>query len=226
MHSSSILSLDDIQLVGADARSQDPFDALCPTYSPRDRVAIVCDPSANGPLHIGRTVLALTAAFYAPLRAQEAPFFDYPHHFVLLTGVDKNAALPDAITHSWTHMDVWPASQWVALSADRAEVLNALCSLQINRLLWPADMQLDPPSDLLPPHVYRLLRTRLSQVMTYGPAQEQTDLALSLGGASDGLWREALERCSAPAPYPDADRLSHLSVDTFLQQYIETFVAT
>ena len=223
MHSSSVLNVDDVCTADASTRSPCSFDALCPAYSPRDRMAIVCDASAYGPLHVGRTVLAFTAAFYAPLRAQDAPFFDYPHHFVLLTGVDDQATLPEAAMRCWTHMDVWPASQWIALSSDRAEVLNALCSLQINRLLWPAGMRFDPPADTLPPHVYKLLNTRLSQIMIYGPEQEHTDWKLALSGASDALWREALERCGAAAPYPEADQLCHRTVDAFLQQHADVF---
>lgn len=225
MHSSSILSIDDVHMVDTNSRSRRPFDALCPAYSPRDRMAIVCDASAYGPLHVGRTVLAFTAAFYAPLRAQKAPFFDYPHHFVLLTGMSDQAPLPAEATRSWTHLDVWPASQWIALSSDRGDVLDALCSLQINRLLWPAGIQFDLPSNPLPPHVYKLLNTRLSQVMVYGPEQEHIDIEVSLAGASDALWQEALERCGAAAPYPAADQLSHRAVDLFLQQHADAFIA-
>ena len=57
MHSSTILNLDDIHLTDARTRRPCTFDALCSDYTPRDRIAFVCDASAHGPLHVGRTVL-------------------------------------------------------------------------------------------------------------------------------------------------------------------------
>ena len=74
MHSSTVLDVDDIHLTDARTHSRCTSNELCPDYTPRDRIAFVCDASAHGPLHVGRTVLALTAAFYAPLRAQDTPF--------------------------------------------------------------------------------------------------------------------------------------------------------
>lgn len=225
MHSSTILNLDDVHLT--DVRTHRPctFDTLCPNYTPRDRVAIVCDASAHGPLHAGRTVLALTAAFYAPLRAQGTSFFDYPQHFALITGVEDQTPLPETVTRCWTHLDVWPASQWIALSSDRAEVFDTLCSLQINRLFWPADRSLSPPSQPLPTHIYKLLNTRLTQVLTYGPSEAQADVEVALNGGANELWEQALARCHASGSYPSADQLCSVDVEAFLQQHIDAFIA-
>ena len=224
MHSSTILNLDDIHLTDARTRRPCAFDAVCPDYTPRDRIAFVCDASAHGPLHVGRTVLALTAAFYAPLRAQDAPFFDYPQHFALITGIEDPTSLPETVKRCWTHFDVWPASQWIALSSDRAEVFDTLCSLQINRLLWPADRPLSPPSEPLPTHIYKLLNARLTQVLTYGSTEAQTDVEIALSGEANELWEQALERCNASGPYPETDQLCSIDVEAFLQQHADAFI--
>ena len=143
-------------------------------------------------------MLALTAAFYAPLRAQGAPFFDYPQHFALITGIEDPTSLPETVKRCWTHLDVWPASQWIALSSDRAEVFDTLCSLQINRLLWPADRPLSPPSEPLPTHIYKLLNARLTQVLTYGSTEAQTDVEIALSGETNELWEQALSAATPP----------------------------
>jgi len=225
MHSSTVLSVDDIYLTDARTHRRCAFSTLCPDYTPRDRIAFVCDASAHGALHVGRTVLALTAAFYAPLREQDTPFFDYPQHFALITGIEDQASLPETVTRCWTHLDVWPASQWIALSSDRAEVLSTICSLQINRLFWPADRLLSTPSQPLPTHIYKLLNTRLTQILTYGHSEAQADIEVALSGGANELWEQALTRCDASGPYPEADQLCSVDVEAFLEQQIDAFIA-
>ena len=225
MHSSTVLDVDDIHLTDARTHSRCTSNELCPDYTPRDRIAFVCDASAHGPLHVGRTVLALTAAFYAPLRAQDTPFFDYPQHFALITGIEGQTSLPETVTRCWTHLDVWPASQWIPLSSDRAEVLDTLCSLQINRLFWPSDRSLSSPGQPLPTYIYKLLNTRLTQVFTYGPSEAQADFEVALSGGANELWEQALARCDASGSYPEADQLCSLDIKTFLQQHTDVFIA-
>ena len=86
MHTSTRLTAADFQFWQETGAGNQPisFAAFCPNYHELDRVGVVSLRLEDGVCQTGRTLLALTTAFYDRQRAKRRDFFDYPQHFAFV----------------------------------------------------------------------------------------------------------------------------------------------
>lgn len=228
MHTSTRISADDFayRRVTHNGSEQFTFAEFCPDYHELDRVAVVSPALADGVFCTGRTLLALTTAFYDCLRGRGQPFFDYPQHFAFV-GQDAVAGVqPTAgIWEAWSWLDVWPEHKWVTAPPTATDMLRCVFDYQINRLFWPYDLRPLAGEKALPDHAIGMVRTRLKAVCYYG-----TDLALTTPmlevsgtGAVERLLEESISRLpSAVAEgqqtMTSADRLQPVPVAEFITE--------
>jgi hypothetical protein len=162
--------LDDARSVG--------FDTFCPQYHSQDRVAVVSPRLEDGVVATGCALLAFVTTFYDGLRARTKTFYDYPQHFALVGGdahgvctrQGRRSLSHDDIGLPWSHLDVWPESQWQQAPATVSGMLQAVGNLHINRLFWPEPFRPQTSDQGLPWYVQGLLQARLKSVVYYDAA--------------------------------------------------------
>lgn len=181
MHSRKYLAGGGFQFISR-ARTWSFAEAV-PGWTSRDRVAIVTlDPERDLPA-LGGLVLALTHAFYDRPEAHAAGFFDYPSHFIV---AGEAGSAPHILGPSdarpwgraWCWLDVWPATHQAVSDLAPAALLRALLLLEPTRILWPERVPWPArgAADRGPPFARdesarHFLRSRVRQVLTYGPSE-------------------------------------------------------
>ena len=229
MHTSTRLTSSDFYFHNLidDQRVSITFSDFCPDYHILDRVGVVSPKLSDGILHAGRTLLALTTAFYDARRARGKAFFDYPQHFAFVgtDSVDQQAEA-GATWGAWSKLDVWPDNKWVIAPPAAAGMLQAIFDHQINRLLWPSDLWPAPDEDPLPDYVYGMLGTSLKSIYLYGDMNaSQPTIRVSGSVVTEQVWAESLERLpddscveSRRGQRWDLDYLSRISTEQFLER--------
>lgn len=205
------------------------FADFCPNYHELDRVAVVSLSLEDGVLYTGRTLLALTTAFYDSQRERRADFFDYPQHFALVgttaTGVQLGStATPNTpeLWAAWSWLDVWPSHKWISAPPTATGMLQRVFDYQINRLFWPYHLLPTFAEQPLPDYAYRMLRTRLKAVYYYslatGPQMQLPTLAVRSSAVANELWQECIARLpAAPGSSPAEECFQAVQVDEFLR---------
>jgi hypothetical protein len=208
MHTSTRMGVTDFQFwqQGPTGAQPTDFATFCPDYHELDRVGVVSPTLEAGVYQTSYALLALTTAFYDRLRTRGDDFFDYPQHFAFVgaAGTDictSNGLLaPDTsnLWHAWSWLDLWPDNKWVTAPATATALLQRVFDYQINRLFWPRSLTPGANEATLPPHVWKMLRTRLKAVYYYGdveptetePPDEQIEIRVS--PAVDAVVQESL----------------------------------
>ncbi len=228
MHTSTRLTAQDFTYWQVAKQQRHPltFADCFPHYHELDRIGVVAPTHADGVGYLGRTLLALTTAFYDCHRQRGEDFFDYPQHFAFV-GLDGRAVAEESPQQwdAWSWLDVWPANKWIATTASATNMLQQLFDYQINRLFWPRDLRPRPTEQPLADHLYRMLQSRLKSVTYYGPSlshQRAATVALCGSAAVTTLWQESIARLPTPiqptqhATATVADHLQPISVAKFI----------
>ena len=219
MHTSTILAADDFYFGDLTSKTAIPFEAWCPDYSPRDRVAVVCRTTAEGVSATARTLLALTTSFYDSWRSTGAPFFDYPQHFAL---VEAHDAVDSDRGAAWSTLDVWPDSQRIAVEGGVDAMLGAVSRLHINRLLWPEGWTANAVAGTKrPAYESKLLRSRLRSVWMYGSSRP--DIEVSGNKKVAALVEKSVAALADKPALPAADTYRRCAVDRFVQDMADCF---
>ncbi|MCE7989194.1 MAG: hypothetical protein DYG89_49200 [Caldilinea sp. CFX5] len=182
MHTSTRLSSADFQFFRHSPTGAAPiaFADFCPDYHELDRVGVVSPTLEAGVYQTSYALLALTTAFYDSLRARGGDFFDYPQHFAFVGAEGDsictgNGPLPlttPKLWDAWSWLDVWPANKWAPTPVTATGMLQRVFDYQINRLFWPRSLQPQANEAALPAYVWKMLRTRLKAVYSYGDYEE------------------------------------------------------
>ncbi len=228
MHTSTRLTSSDFhfQKVASDQHTPISFAHFCPDYHELDRVGVVSPNLSDGVLKVGRTLLALTTAFYDAKRAQSGDFFDYPQHFAFV-GQDNIKAHSEAGEPwgAWSWLDVWPENKWISAPPTAMGMLRTVFDTQINRLFWPSNLWPTTSEEPLPDHAYRMLKTRLKMVYLYGnPKHDLATIQVSGNAAVERILVECIDRLpenngfSSAGSNQDEDHLVHISTERFVQQ--------
>ncbi len=232
MHTSTRLTATDFQFWRTTAAGAQPmpFTEFCPHYHELDRVGVVSPRLEDGVCQTGRTLLALTTAFYDCHRTRGNDFFDYPQHFafvgVAAQGIQSGVThLPLDTAHlwdAWSWLDVWPANKWITAQPTATAMLERVFDFQINRLFWPRQLQPQAGEAPLPAYVYKMLRSRLRTVYTYDLSGSCTaacgEVVVRMSPTSEALFHESLAQLPSVAPRAVAatDRLQAVAVDHFI----------
>lgn len=230
MHTSAEINLADFVFRSAKDCGDGEFSAFCADYNTRSRAAVISTYWEEGILGAGRSLLALTASFYESLRAEGAPFFDYPQHFALL-GKEENSICTRRnrptistaeATAPWSALDVWPESQWRFCAPEPNVLLYEVFALQINVLFCPERLLEQKSQPILPQHVQKLLRARLQRVYYYDAVDP--DLEISTVRAADRIWRQSVARVGAESvDLGPVDRLRCVTPEQFLDDFAACF---
>ena len=233
MHTSTRLAADDFAYwqLTRDGRYPLAFAEFCADYHELDRVGVVSPALEDGVLQAGRTVLALTTAFYDCLRHRGVEFFDYPQHFAFVGTADAahRARLnvhTSELWRAWSLLDVWPAHKWITTLPTATRMLQCIFDYQINRLFWPQALQPQLGEEPLPDYAYRMLRTRLKAIYYYG-LTDQLDGALPAlevcgSSAVEALMQDSIARLPTSEMRdlcdiaPKVERLQQVSIDEFV----------
>jgi len=234
MHTSNRLTATDFQYwqltpSGAVQRS---FADFCPNYHELDRVGVVSPCLEDGVLYIGRTLLALTTAFYDCHRTRTADFFDYPQHFAFVGGSGQGVQTQSTMIapntpelwDAWSWLDVWPDNKWITAPASATGLLQRVFDFQINRLFWPRHLFPAPGEQALPAYIYQMLRTRLKSIYYYTtatPNQAQfPTVEVRVSSAANELWQESITRLPRVLPLQPSDsaveQFQPVNIDDFL----------
>lgn len=207
MHTSTRLSSADFHYWQHSPNGASPTDfaTFCPAYHELDRIGVVSPTLEAGVYHTSYALLALTTAFYDSLRTRGDDFFDYPQHFAFVGAEGGNIGTGNGLLpldtpklwHAWSWLDVWPENKWVTAPVTATGMVQHVFDYQINRLFWPRSLKPGANEAALPPHVWKMLRTRLKAVYYYGdgeqagPADEQIEIRVS--PAVDGVVQDSLD---------------------------------
>jgi len=233
VHTSSEIDLTDFSFHCVGHGGIENFPAFCADYHIRDRVACISTYADEGIVGAGRSLLALTAAFYQSLRDRGTPFFDYPQHFAVLGSRGDNVCaregLPSLNTKEasapWSALDVWPESQWRFCIPEPSVLLYEIFALQINRLFWPEHLRPIAAQEKLPEYVRQLLLARLQSVYYYEASEP--DFEVGTVGAAERFWRQSLERAGAEIVDPcPKDRLRCITPEQFVGDFDMCFVGS
>ena len=234
MHTSTRLTAADFQFWQETGAGNQPisFAAFCPNYHELDRVGVVSLRLEDGVCQTGRTLLALTTAFYDRQRAKRRDFFDYPQHFAFV-GVTA-AGIQCGTTHlphntpqlwdAWSWLDVWPANKWITAQPTASAMLQQVFDFQINRLFWPHALQPQMGEAPLADYVYKMLRTRLCSVYLYAPSDTLNvatrGVSVRTSPVGESLLHESLAKLPNHTTHAicAVDRLQAVSVDHFIAQ--------
>lgn len=233
MHTSTRLAAADFQYWRwtEEGSIQCSFADFCPDYHELDRVGVVSPCLEDGVLFVGRTLLALTTAFYDSQRARFSDFFDYPQHFAFVNAIgegvqtDSHGTAPNAAETwaAWSWLDVWPDNKWITAPATATDLLQRVFDFQINRLFWPRGLAPAPDEQGLPAYAYQILRTHLKSVYLYTtgtPVQEEpTTFEVRVSPAANELWQESIGRLPNPpsqSALSAVERFEPIDIDNFL----------
>jgi hypothetical protein len=233
MHTSTRLAAADFQYWrrSREGDAQLSFADFCPNYHELDRVGVVSPCLEDGVLFVGRTLLALTTAFYDSQRARSTDFFDYPQHFAFVNAIgegvqsDSHGTAPNAAEtwEAWSWLDVWPDNKWITAPPTATGLLQKVFDFQINRLFWPRGLVPAPGEQGLPAYTYRMLRTHLKSVYQYTsgtPAPEESaTIELRVSPAANELWQESIGRLPNPpsqSAFSAVERFEPIDIDNFL----------
>lgn len=227
MHTSKRLASADFEFLRCTGNQQVsiPFHEFCPDYHELDRIGVVSPTISHGVLNAGRTILALTTAFYDAQRAKANEFFDYPQHFAIV-GADKIDPQVDEhhLWRAWSLLDVWPNNKWITAPPTAMGLLKAVFNYQINRLFWPRDLWPTLGEAPLPEYAYRMLGTRLKSVCLYGNVQgRQPYVKISGSLTAEELLTASIEQLPKLEHVTDrpcegrADCVGEVSIEQFLQ---------
>ncbi len=233
MHTSTRLAATDFQYWRRthEGAVQLSFADFCPNYHELDRVGVVSPCVEDGVLFTGRTLLALTTAFYDCHRARSSDFFDYPQHFAFVNALgegvqtDSHRSAPDTAEtwEAWSWLDVWPDNKWITAPSTATGLLQRVFDFQINRLFWPRGLVPTAGEQALPAYTYRMLRTHLKSVYQYttgtSAQEESATIELRVSPAANELWQESIARLPFPPPqsaHSAVERFQPLTIDDFL----------
>jgi hypothetical protein len=231
VHTSSEIDLTDFVFQRAEHCGAESFPTFCTDYHIRDRVAVISTYWEEGIIGAGRSLLALTAAFYQSLRTRGTPFFDYPQHFAVLGSKGDKVRTREGLSFlnrteasvPWSALDVWPESQWRLCTPEPSVLLYEVFTLQINRLFWPEHLHPSAVNQKLPQHVRQLLCARLQSVYYYEAAEPNFEIGTLR--AANRIWRQSLEHIGAePTDLGPVDRLRRVSPEQFLDDFDAYFV--
>lgn len=196
MHTSSRLAATDFSYWRLQDGKHQPitFSEFCVGYHELDRIGVVSPALAGGVLYTGRTLLALTTAFYDCHRARSRKFFDYPQHFAFVAAASSGMESDKSeLWAAWGWLDVWPENKWVTVEPTATSMLQSVFDYQINRLFWPRELWPNGDELQLPDYAFDMLHTRLKAVYLYGPA-ESLDVAAPLLAVSGSVAAEELRQ--------------------------------
>ncbi|MEM7126180.1 MAG: hypothetical protein AAF702_07625 [Chloroflexota bacterium] len=201
MHTSARLAAEDFKYWQwrENERRSLAFAEFCANYHELDRIGVVSSKLEDGVLNLGRTLLALTTAFYDRHRARGGDFFDYPQHFAFV-GADSVSQYPEDADPwgPWRWLDVWPDFKWISAAPTASEMLGAVFEHQMNRIFWPDNLLPTVDEKRLPDYAYRMLQTRLKTVYHYSPngLLHQAIPRIEVGGspALETLREESIDR--------------------------------
>lgn len=237
MHTSTRLAATDFHYGQRTSAGTVPctFADFCPNYHELDRVGIVSPRLEDGVLLVGRTLLALTTAFYDCHRGRAGDFFDYPQHFAFVGATEAGVQTASAaatntpeLWAAWSWLDVWPNHKWITVPPTATGMLQTVFDFQINRLFWPRHLLPAGGEEPLPGYAYRMLRTRLKSVYYYALATEEpssvSTVEVRVSGAAQQLWQESTATLPAsvhchPTDSPALtalDCLQPIAIDEFL----------
>lgn len=238
MHTSTRLSNADFKFWQQTANAQRvplTFDDFCTDYHELDRIGVVSPALRDGILGAGRSLLALTTAFYDSHRTRAEAFFDYPQHFAFVGSDSAPAPATDmAAWRTWSMLDVWPENKWSTRLPTATEMLRAVFDFQINRLFWPQNFWPTPAEEPLPDYAYKMLQTRLKMVYFYSAASIPSDESQPSGrstieilgsSAVQSVYQESLEHLPAlPQTAADAaELLQPVAVAEFIERVQPSF---
>ena len=159
--------------------------------------------------------MALATSFYDALRANGAPFFNYPQHYALLSTAHEYGTMDTKdLGAPWSALDVWPESQWIEVEANVSSMLSAACALHLSRLFWPEGFMPGKIAAPRPGYELKLLKNRLRSVWLYGSANP--DIVVTGTEAVDKLVTQSI------TALPDKPRVATIeghrrcAVDEFL----------
>ena len=164
-------------------------------YHSQDRVAIITPDWEAGFAQNAVAVTALTALFYDAQRSLGRAFYTYPSHYLLVcrdadgirtSGASKPPSL-QAAGRPWSHLDVWPETQWSEVPSDTSSLLRTIFALHAHRVFWPEDLPLSAKGERLPAYIRLILASRLKAVYFYNSAAPNLEITASAGA------RELLE---------------------------------
>ena len=226
MHTSKRLTAEDFNFWqrNGDERRSIPFAEFCTDYHELDRVGVVSPTLADGALHIGQTLLALTTAFYDALRTRGDEFFDYPQHFAFV-GTDDLSQYPQTpgLWNAWSKLDVWPPHKWISTPPTATHMIERVFDYQINRLFWPRGLRPTPDEEALPDYAYQMVQTRLKAVYYYSPVGELDKVLPLLEISGSAVVADLMETSIAHLP-TDATQTEPADTECFQCVAVEEFI--